>query len=269
MNTIDQAGVRSAQRVRWPALRLVLGACTAVGAILGPAFRRRVAAAAAAAAVAASSLLTAHPAAAAGVYYVDVEFEDVTFAHVDDGCYGWLCLYTDTTMEIYGSVTARTSALGGGPWNWAYRNFGTWGKDPWSCPAQAVAWDSTTNGPCLKKITEDGISISSGDAHAFNDVLLCSGKAKDSCATAYNKNNNHIVLVVQPDEGITVNFAMQDYDSASANDTVCTGGKGFGPFSSSQLASLYVEDKIHIADNGDAECQVKLKLRSIPDPFAV
>jgi hypothetical protein len=268
MNTIklDQTQNPSVQRVRRLALGLILGASAALGAVLSPAFRRRVAATGTALAVGVSSLLVAQPAAAAGTYYVDVEFDEVRFAKIDDGCSGWLCMDTITNIDVYGSLHARTSATGGGPWNWSNRNFGTWGKDPWSCPAQAVAWDSTTYGPCLKKISDDSNWIDNADPHAFKDVLLCGGTSKDTCGTIYSKNNNHIVLVVHPGETITVNVAMQDYDQFSANDTVCTSGAAFGPFDSSQLASLFLPSTIHMADNGNAECLVKFHLHTIGNP---
>ncbi len=212
---------------------------------------------------AASSLLIAQPTAAQETYTIEVDFQSVKFANVDDGCAGAFCSGTDHTMEVFGTLTARTSATDGGVFNYLYRNFGTWGSDPWSCPVQPVAWDSSTNGPCLKEITETSSSLSSSQAHAFNNVLLCRGAAKNSCATGYAKNDGAVVLLVHPGEIISVNVAMQDYDKFSPNDTVCTGGTAFGPFDSYALAHLSTPGGIHMADNGDAECQVSLYVRRV------
>ena len=69
--------------------------------------------------------------------------------------------------------------------------------------------------------------------------------------------------MVHPGESIIVNVGMQDYDKFSPNDTVCVGGAGFGPFDSYQLASLSVPGSIHMADNGEAECQAKFNIHRV------
>ena len=187
---------------------------------------RRLAAAGAAAILAAGSLLTPQPAAADTAYPVTVTFKHVQFARTDDGCYGWLCMYDDARLEVYGSVTAFTSAgavsAGGRP----ARNFGTWAQVGAGCSTDGVWWTSATGGPCQKQIesTDSHLDPVFTDKFSFSDVLLCSGGAYNSCATGYSKNNNVIKLQVHAGETITVSTTMKDYDWA-APTTWCAVGR--------------------------------------------
>jgi hypothetical protein len=210
---------------------------------------RRLAAAGAAAALAAGSLLSPPPAAADTTYSVNVTYDNVKFTMVHDGCAGLLC-QTDGLLEVYGTVAAYTSAGGASAGGLPYRNFGTWGQSPSGCPAW-VPWDASHGTTCPKRILLG--------THDFTKVLLCAGGTKDTCGTGYSKNNNTIPLQVRPGEQIIVSLAMQDYDSWSANDTVCVGNLKFGPYSERELlAKKYVADSqgksVSMPFNGDAEC---------------
>jgi hypothetical protein len=255
MNTIEQARKLSAQRVRWLALGLVLGAGSAFGAILDPAFRRRVAAAGAAAAIAASSLLSAQPAAADTAYPVYVTFDNVQFTMVNDRpCNADLvfCLPYDYTLELYGTVGAYTSAGAVSAGGLPYRLFGKWASHP--CE---VSWGASYGTLCTKEVGEG--------TWDFTKVFLCAGSYYQTCSTNYSKSNNTIPLQVHPGEKFKVTVAMQDYDALSANDNACVGNLWFGPYTATELAAKkFVTDAqgktIQSGFNGTAECFVHFHL---------
>jgi hypothetical protein len=252
MNTIKQAHTLTAQRMHWLARGLVVGAGTALGAILPLGFRRRVAATGAAAALAATSLLGAQPVAADTAYPVNVTFDSLKFTMVNDGCDDIFC-YTDTRLEIYGTVGAYTtagasSAAGGLP----YRLFGKWGSEPCEAP-----WDANYGTNCTKQV-----KVGSWD---FTKAFLCNGSYYQTCSTSYYKSNNTIPLQVHPGEQFKVTVAIQDYDSWSANDNVCVTSAWFGPYTAAQLlAKTFVNDvqykALQMPFNGNAECFVKYHL---------
>jgi hypothetical protein len=246
MNTINQACILSAHRMRWLVLGLIFGAGAAFGAILGPTVRRRLAAAAAVAAVATSSLLIAQPAAADTTYPVNVTFDNVKFSMVLDGN----CLWTTTCgdLEVYGTVgaytTAGASSAGGSP----YRLFGKWGEDP--C---LVYWNADNGTSCTKRVY--------AQTYNFKDVFLCSGSQYQTCSTGYSKSNNVINLQVHPGEQFKVTVWMQDYDDTSANDDACRTSHWFGPYTAEQLqAKTYITDAkntvLMMPYNGSGECWI-------------
>ena len=220
------------------------------------AVRHRVAATAAALALAVSSLLVAQPVAADTTYPVNVTFDNVRFTMVNDGCiyhpFDFFC-DTDTTLEVYGTVgaytTAGASSAAGGL---AYRLFGKWGTD--SCESY---WDASYGTTCAKAMTLG--------LYDFTKVFLCGGSAYQTCSTNYSKSNNTVPLQVHAGEQFKVTVAMQDYDWGSANDNVCNGYIWFGPYTAAELqAKKFVTDsqgkKITSGYNGNAECFVAFHL---------
>jgi len=253
MNTIKHTCRRSAQLVHRLALGFVLGAGAASGAILRPAFRRRVAAGAAAAVVATSSLLMAQPAAADTAYPVNVTFDNVKFTMTNDRCSADLifCPY-DYTLELYGTVGAYTTAGAVSAGGLPYRLFGKWASHP--CE---VDWAASFGTTCTKEV-----GLGTWD---FTKVFLCGGSYYQTCSTGYSKSNNTIHLQVHPGEQFKVTVAMQDYDALSANDNVCSGHLWFGPYTDAELqAKKFVTDSqgkvISMGFNGDAECWVHFHL---------
>jgi hypothetical protein len=212
-------------------------------------FRRRIAAAGAAAALAASSMLVAQPVAADTTYPVFVTFDNVRFAHSDDGCFTIFCA-TDPWLDIYGTVGAyTTSGVSSADGSMAYRLFGLWGTD--SCE---VDWPDNDGTTCAKEVTDAYI-------YDFSKVFLCNGSYYKTCSTTYAKSNNVIALHVRPGEQIKVTTLMQDYDSLSSDDVVCNGHLLFGPYTAAQLqAKKYISDArnqtIQMGFNGNAECFV-------------
>ena len=254
MNTIDQHRMLSPEHIRRLTLGLVLGAGAAFALVLSPALRRRVVATGAAVAMAATSLLSAQPAAADTTYPVYVTFDNVKFTMVNDGSCSnplvWDC--NDTTLELYGTVGAYTTAGAVSAGGLPYRLFGKWASHP--CETN---WGSSWGTTCTKEVNVG--------TYDFTKVFMCDGSYYQTCSTAYYKYNNTVGLQVHAGEQFKVTVAMQDYDSWSANDNVCNGYVWFGPYTAAELlAKKYVTDsqtkKMSTGYNGNAECWVAYHL---------
>ena len=254
MNTINQPHKFSTPGVRRLARGLLIGAGAAFALVLSPALRRRVALTGAALTMAATSLLSAQPAAADTTYPVYVTFDNVKFTMVNDGSCSnplvWDC--NDTTLELYGTVGAYTTAGAASAGGLPYRLFGKWGSHP--CE---TSWGSSWGTTCTKEVNVG--------TYDFTKVFLCDGSYYQTCSTGYYKNNNTVGLQVHAGEQFKVTVAMQDYDATSANDNVCVTYQWFGPYSAAQLqAKTFVTDAQNTAlmmpFNGDAECWVAYHL---------
>ena len=254
MNTIDQHRMLSPEHIRRLTLGLVLGAGAAFALVLSPALRRRVVATGAAVAMAATSLLIPQPAAADTAYPVTVTYDNVKFTMVNDGScatpFNWYC--TDTTLDLYGTVGAYTTAGAVSAGGLPYRLFGKWASHP--CE---TSWGSSWGTTCTKEVNVG--------TYDFTKVFLCDGSYYQTCSTGYYKNNNTVGLQVHAGEQFKVTVAMQDYDALSANDNVCVTYHWFGPYTAAQLqAKTFVTDAqstaLMMPFNGDAECWVAYHL---------
>jgi len=243
MTTIEQTREPGTPRVRRLASALVLAVGTPFGAILRRSFRRRLAAAGAVAAMSASTMLTAQPVAAAYEHHMVFRYDYVKVTQLSDGC----CY--DNTLEVYGAVAVHTSTNFHSADNyWSSRNFGTWGKD--LCEA---AWNSSfVDSECSKKI-QVGV-------WPFSDVHFCKSSWWQSCDGYTYSDNNYIPLSVFAGDKITFDVHMKDYDSASADDEVCTGSLTIGPFTDDQLWAFSGLNPggrtLNMPWNGNAACQV-------------
>jgi len=252
--TLDSTPPRRSGGVRHTAAgRLAQGVGAVLARIAPRSLRRRVAATTAAAALAATSLLAAQPAAASGVidHTMVVRFDYAQFTQVSDGC----C--PDNTLELYGSIGARTSAGQANDGYWTYRTFGTWAADP--CE---VTWSYLWNdsyGGCSRK-TQVGV-------WAFSDLHYCQASGLGPCVFPYSNHydqDNYVLLTVRSGETITFDVKLRDYDALSADDDACVGSLTVGPFTDTQLYSFWFSNPLSAtikqAWNGSGACSAHVTM---------
>jgi hypothetical protein len=198
--------------------------------------------------LATTALLNPQAAAAATTYHVKVVFTDIRFTRIDDSG-----LTSDPVAEVYGRVSAYTSAGAVSASGLPYRILGTWGDNPSGCSAGGVAWDNGLGSPCVKKTAWDGV-VGHWTTKNLEFAWLCPSSTGTSCAETWSTNNSFIRLDVVPGQTIRIGVYMKDYDWGSSDDVVCNGSKTFGPFTDAELQALSIADHIHMLDNGNAEC---------------
>ncbi|MBO0879537.1 MAG: hypothetical protein J2P17_04030 [Mycobacterium sp.] len=214
----------------------------------------RLAASCGAVVLATTALLSPQAAAAQTTYHVKVYFTDIRFTNIDDGG-----LPTDHTAEVYGRVSAYTSAGAASAAGLPYRILGTWGQNPSGCSANGVGWDSGLGSPCVKSTYWDGV-VGHWTTKNLEYAWLCPSSTGTSCAETWSTNNSFINLDVHPGETIRVGVYMKDYDWGSSDDVVCNGSKTFGPYTDAELHALSIADRIHMSDNSNAECYANFEI---------
>jgi hypothetical protein len=200
-----------------------------------------------------TALLSPQAAAAATTYQVEVVFTDARFTRIDDG------VSSDHVAEVYGRLSATTSAGAASAGGLPYRIFGTWGQNPSGCPAGGVPWDSGIGCPCVKSTGWDGI-VGHWTIESLERAWFCASSTGTACVGTWSTNNSAFMLNVHPGETIRVGVYMKDYDWGSSDDVVCNGSKTYGPFTDAQLQTLNLADHIHMLDNGNAECSVGFEI---------
>ena len=115
-----------------------------------------------------------------------------------------------------------------------------------------------TFGKCSKKIQVG--------TWAFSDLKYCRSQWNTSCYDYYDEytETNQILLTVHAGELITFQMWMKDYDSASADDDVCTASKTIGPFTDAQLWAFRWDAPgsatIKMPWNGNGECSAHVSM---------
>jgi hypothetical protein len=187
--------------------------------------------------------------AASGTYTLEISYESVRFADIDDGL-------ANNTAELYGSIGAYKN---GGVHE--QRMLGSW-ANPGVCSA---SW--TGSGQCNKKVSE-------GITNFFAQTPLCA-QSFNFCTAPYATGNNKFrtTMTVDPsssaDVFVAIQFTLMDYDSG-ADDILCTNHPNVNPvapwtglyFQSSQVATLDKTYTLH--DNAyDGDCFVTIRVRRV------
>ena len=217
-----------------------------------------------AAAPADSHQFEASPASCAAGCTIDVAFNYLQFTKLDDCGFGEICSYDEPTIQAYGNFTAATWKAGVfGPIK--KLKLASWGNQPGSCPI-GVSWTDPaySHAPCYRLVSE-AAEAPSNDPYSnivnLADTYLCSATTNAVCNGPWQKQHNHLKLTVKPGELIMVSTLIYDYDSASADDVVCSASRAFGPFTAAQLASLDTGATLSMPFNGDGGCALGVTVK--------
>jgi hypothetical protein len=180
---------------------------------------------------------------------LDVTFDILRIGNLGDGIGG------GDDLEIYASFSAE----GKNPGTGSVLNLGRWGWSGSDCINDVVSFtlNSTGVGPeCPRSVKEGDISL--------GDQPMCASNTYSHCDGAYSQNNNKIRVTVGDGSRIRIAVHAMDYDTDSADDTVCDVQTWIGPESIYGWQGFTTSGHMSQGDNGSASCKVFFHIEPSP-----
>jgi hypothetical protein len=185
--------------------------------------------------------------AAIGTYTLEVSFEFLRFADINDG-------FANNDAELFGTIDAWLDGSNNSP----QLMIGTY-NNPGVC---GTSW--TGSGQCYKTVNENVTNF-------FSQTPMCPADLGENCIAPYATGNNKMrfQVTVTPDNSqlsrsASISVNLRDYDKTSGNDRMCVINQGLS-FYGSEVATLdktidYHGDR-YLPQDGD--CTVRVRFHRV------
>jgi hypothetical protein len=191
---------------------------------------------------------------------VSVTFDSITLNNVQDGDNGV------QTVELYGDLAVQTTS--GVTRRLSLGNSDSSARDSAGCPNEDVFNGFHTNGlagvGCLGSYWNGTTSL--GDVEmCLTDISWSCWLTSTNAQTSYALHNNTIKVPVSDGDSIGVSVDVWDYDSASADDLVCSSQSITVPMTLFQWASSAPQTlSLSSGDFGSGSCSIHVTIKVTP-----
>ncbi|HTX93152.1 MAG TPA: hypothetical protein VMC09_18200 [Anaerolineales bacterium] len=189
---------------------------------------------------------------------INVTFQSITLSNVQDGDSGV------QTVELYGDLIAQTTS--GFTQHLSLGNSDSSFRDANGCPNEDVFNSFHTNGlgglGCLGSYTNGTTSLGSVEM-CLTDIPWSCWLTSSNTETPFAMNNNTIKVPVSDGDAIQVSADVWDYDSASADDLVCSSQGATVARSFFAWSNLTTTDTVLLKSNdfGSGACTITVKIK--------